>query len=361
MGFGTFAFLGVVMALAGVRVVKQIYDHRRELFDETFTDQDRHLITMLAFYILIPISVILHELGHALAVLAFHGTITGYGYYIFAGYVSYEGYFTPAQQSLVAFAGPIVNVILGLGAFAILVGAGRRFRAPINELLLQFSVLSIANILIFYPLLDLATNLDGDFRQMYFDGPRGLAIAIFAGHAGILAGAYLGSKNSRFGRYLGQLTGMPQGVGRGLMGGFQLGARSGSGRAMRPFPSSKEERALEDVAKRVARGWPDPVDLEFGRNGATAVQVLKWLSNGHSRVALMAVTPERGVVLSGLVSSDLQPEAEFPWRKLYRRWQEWPTSEDLTISLRMAMEQIDGVVLARNTGPEAGAQAPQPA
>ena len=65
MSFGTFGILGLVIAVTGIKVVRDIFRHRREMFDDDFTPDDRRLMMQAAFYILVPISVALHELGHA--------------------------------------------------------------------------------------------------------------------------------------------------------------------------------------------------------------------------------------------------------------------------------------------------------
>src|SRR6476661_1383742 len=176
MGFNTFAILGLLMAVTGVRTARDIYRNRRAMFDDDFTDYDRRLIMMTAFYFLVPISVALHECGHALMVKYFHAQIIDYGFYFFAGFVSYQGYLTSTQQVLIALAGPFVNVVLAAIALGFLILKRPPYRAPVNELLFQFIVLSIANTLIFYPVLDLLAGLEGDFHQMYFGGVRWHAI-----------------------------------------------------------------------------------------------------------------------------------------------------------------------------------------
>ena len=75
MGFGPFILISLFYAVIGVRVVTQVVQRRRELFDRRFTIADRSLVDQAAFFILVPISVALHELGHAVAVWLAGGTV----------------------------------------------------------------------------------------------------------------------------------------------------------------------------------------------------------------------------------------------------------------------------------------------
>ena len=117
MGFGPFVLLSLFYAIIGVRVIGQLVARRRETFDRRFTLADRALVDQAAFFVLVPISVALHELGHAVAIWLQGGTVEGWGYYLFAGYVSFDAApFDRAQRVLVAVAGTVVNVLLAAGA-----------------------------------------------------------------------------------------------------------------------------------------------------------------------------------------------------------------------------------------------------
>ena len=68
MDFGPFALLSLMYVVIGVRVIAQLVQRGKKVWDHTFTPEDRALVNQAAFFILIPISVALHELGHAIAV-----------------------------------------------------------------------------------------------------------------------------------------------------------------------------------------------------------------------------------------------------------------------------------------------------
>ncbi|MEZ4529682.1 MAG: hypothetical protein R2855_01520 [Thermomicrobiales bacterium] len=69
------------------------------------------------------------------------------------------------QQTLIAFAGTFVNLVLIVIALAVVF-----LKPPLrpwNELLLQFVFISGINALVFYPAMDLLLNISGDWSQMY--------------------------------------------------------------------------------------------------------------------------------------------------------------------------------------------------
>ena len=124
MPFGTFALISLFYVFIGLRVVRDLWVRRREAFDLRFTESDRYLIDQSSFFLLVPISVALHELGHAVAIWIYGGKVIDFNYYVFAGSVSYNEPFTNAQHIIVAAAGTIVNLILC--AMALLVVFFRR-------------------------------------------------------------------------------------------------------------------------------------------------------------------------------------------------------------------------------------------
>src|SRR5262245_9436766 len=132
MPFGGFALLSLFYAFIGLRVGRDVWVRRRELFDLRFTDADRYLIDQASFFLLVPISVALHELGHAVAIWSFGGHVVAFSYWVFAGSVSYNEPFTNVQHIVVAAAGTIVNVILCALALAVVFLKRKPYRAAIN-------------------------------------------------------------------------------------------------------------------------------------------------------------------------------------------------------------------------------------
>lgn len=342
MGFNTFAILALFIAFAGLRTARDIIRDRRAIFDNNFTDYDRHMVLMTAFYFLVPLSVILHECGHAIMVKVFGAQIVDYGFYFFAGFVSYQGFLTPTQAIIIAVAGPTVNVILAAIALGLMTLKRPPFRAAVNELLLQFIILSVANTLIFYPLLDLGLNMGGDFHQIYFGGVHWLAYLIGAIHVGILLGGYLAFKNERISAYFARLTGLPPGVHRGFMGGLRLSGQAASVRAGLPSPA---QRLLEAAAQRVASGWDVHVASGLDRRPNAITLVMQWQRHGDERVVFVSAATNGPVAMIGLTDAR-GPAAK---RIELARWPALPAEDQLVLALRLGMETVDSA--ASDAGP----------
>ena len=170
MSLGPFALISLFYVILGVRVIYQLARNFRQTFDRTFTHEDRMLVDQAAFFVLLPISVALHELGHAIAIWLYGGEVLDWGFYGFAGYVAFDPRdFTDAQQIVIAAAGTVVNLLLAAIALALVFLKRPPFRAAINQLLIQFTWISLLNALVVYPLLDIVSGaqrrLDADVRR----------------------------------------------------------------------------------------------------------------------------------------------------------------------------------------------------
>jgi hypothetical protein len=152
------------------------------------------------------------------------GDVVDFGYYGFAGYVSYYPFqFSATQQTLIAAAGSLVNLVLCLASLAVVLLWKPPLRASINELLLQFAFLSGINAFIVYPLLDVASGMNGDWRQMYDSGVPWLTAVIVAVQALVLLAGYWLVTNPTMVSRAATLTEAPSGFVRGILGGLRPG------------------------------------------------------------------------------------------------------------------------------------------
>lgn len=349
MGFQFALLISLVYAVVGVRVVSDVWRNRKQLFDHNLTPPERMQITQAAFFLFLPLSVALHELGHAIAVWSFGGEVVDFGFYFFAGFVSYAEPFTDFQHLVVAAAGTIVNIIIGLVVLGFVFLKRPPMRPAYNEFLITAAVLQGANALIFYPLLDFATDMNGDWRQMYSGDAGNWRWVVLAVHASLLGGAYLLSRQPRFRRRLGELTGLPPGIERGLMGGFSpahRGSRSVRSRQEPPKPAKRltlvEER-LVAAAERVASGWPGSVQHRL-RSTPSASEVLMIWSDGVTGVvritAVRALPDGSGEIWGLLFGAGMVQQGQPIRRSRLERWDVLPDDDTLTIALRVAMEKV---------------------
>lgn len=325
MFFEQAGILGIFLAIAAVAAVYTVVRERAAIFDERFTAQDRQRIMTLVIFVLLPLSVLLHEGGHAVLVKAFDGRITGFGFYLFYGYVEHVGVYTPLRLALIALAGPLVNVVLGLAA------AGfawyRPRRAVWNYLLFVFAALELANGLIFYPLLDAFGGVAGDWQMIYSRQTPLFSSLIGLNHIAILACWAVLWRSPRFQRGYAERTGMARPA-------TEAGRRA-------------EQAQLADVLAHAAHaasvGWKHDIALAPDAQAGGAQLVLRWESAGYRRALLIHAnlneTPAHRIELHAAIQP-LDPGAP-PIQRPLARINGDPTAEQIAPHLRHFLDLVD--------------------
>ena len=334
MPFGPFAIISLFYAVIGIRVVFRLVGSWSSVWDRKFTQPDRSIVDEAAFFVLVPVSVAFHELGHAVAIWAMDGEVVDFGYYGFAGYVSYFPFqFDEAQRTLIAAAGSLVNLLLCLAALFLVFLRKPPMRAAFNELLLQFTFLSGINAFVVYPLLDVASGMNGDWRQMYDSGAPWLTGVIVGIQAAVLLGGYWLVTNPAAKARMASLSDVPPGFERGIFGGVRPGK-------IDPSSLTPVERTFQEVADRVTSGWSEPVKSHIQRFGGGTALVLEWSGGSAGRMAVAARSFENGrtdiVRLDGAGAGSAPPSP-----KLLHQWPALPESDQLAIGLRVAMEAAE--------------------
>ena len=328
MSFGPFALISVFYLIIGVRVVYQLIRNFRATFDTTFTPEDRHLVDQAAFFVLIPISVALHELGHAVAIWLFGGHVQGWGFFGFAGYVAFDpSEFTNAQQVIIASAGTMVNIVLAALAVGLVFLKKPPMRAAINELLIQFTWISLLNALVLYPLLDFASGINGDWMQMYDFSVPMLSALILVVHVAVLGLLAYAWRSPAIRARIAQLTAEAPPA-----------RRAGAGRQMPLSEATPTERTLHEAASRVSSGWPTPVEAAIQRGQAGSALILTWGDPNFRRSVIASAPDFGGVDLSGALRVAALPPEQRP----LGRDPAPLDAERLTLMLRLAMETVNG-------------------
>jgi hypothetical protein len=331
LGLGPFALISLFYLVLGARVVFQLVRSFRQTFDRNFTRQDRMLVDQAAFFVLVPISVALHELGHAVAIWLFDGHVLDWGFYGFAGYVAFNPFeFSDAQQIIIASAGTIVNLLLAALALALVFLKKPPMRAAYNELLIQFTWISLLNALVVYPVLDLVSGLNGDWAQMYSFTVPSLSVAILVIHAVVLGTLFWAWRSAPVRDRIASLTGEAPAPRR-----IATSGRRASDVATAATP---EERTLREVASRVASGWPSPVEAAIQRGAAATALSLTWGDPALRRSVIAVARENGGVELSGALRVPGQP----PDQRALGRDPTTPDPDRLTMVLRLAMETVEG-------------------
>jgi len=315
------AITGLLLGLVSLRTLYMVIRDRHQLFDQDFTPSDRQRMSEVAFFVLLPLSVIFHELGHAVVIKAIGAQITSYGYYFFYGFVGYRGFVTPDQIYAVALAGNLVSLVLGLIAIAIPVFWPRR--TSINYLLFIFGALSIINSIIFYPLLDLAGGFEGDWSQIYSGATPLLSRVTGIVHIGLVVAGVLAWR-SDWGRAL-------------------YANRTGvSANSLRRVSLGQAANELLGSAEMLASSWKHPLRVVANAPEKNAAGVtLNWVSNGFGRVvAIYAVVANpRHIEIHGAIRQ-LEPNGQ-SFQQPLELIQGIPAPEEVFPVLKAALDTVD--------------------
>src|SRR5690554_3526200 len=119
MDFGAFAIIGIIYVIIGVRIVADLVCNWRNVWDRTFTTQDRHLVDQAAFYVPVPVNVLLDDRERAIAVHAVSKALVEGGFDAFTVFIAYypQG-LSVVQQTVIPAARSLVNLLPGTGVYA---------------------------------------------------------------------------------------------------------------------------------------------------------------------------------------------------------------------------------------------------
>ncbi|MGI8777056.1 MAG: hypothetical protein ACR2LJ_06630 [Acidimicrobiales bacterium] len=177
--------LGIGVVLALVSLIRSW----RSLFDADFTPADRHVAMQVAVFLIPPVVVLLHEVGHAVATVAVGGQVTDFHYGLFEGAVSFTGDLTNGQIWFIALAGNLVSIGIGLAMVAA-GGLAGRLRRPLRYLLVVGGLIEAVFGLLGYPLISESARF-GDWLLIYdFGADPALSWATLVVHVAVVVGLW---------------------------------------------------------------------------------------------------------------------------------------------------------------------------
>lgn len=189
-----FDLLSLLYGILGVRAVWTLIQNWKSFTDDQLTGFDRRLASEIAFFVFVPVGVLLHELGHAVATYQVGGTIDwlngGFHYAFFYGYVIPEGRFTALEDWWISLSGNLISILLGFVALI--------FLRLTNQAWKQYTILAFVRIqlgwaLVGYPLLTLA-GFQGDWLTIYGTSWL-LTIPLGITHAALVIALFLIDRN----------------------------------------------------------------------------------------------------------------------------------------------------------------------
>jgi hypothetical protein len=321
--------LGLIVAVAAVATVVDTWRDREALFDARFTADERQRMLRLALFVLLPLSVLAHEGGHALFVKLFGGEVVDFGFYMVYGYVAHIGRYTPLELGLIAFSGSLVNIILGVGAFLTAWFRPFKERPAINYVLFVFAGLELFNALIFYPVFDAMGGIAGDWSTIYSRDTPVFSILIGLLHVTLLGAAVLIWRSPRFQEGYAERT--------GLRRVRQPGDPSGD-------EEQREMTGILTVAAALATdGWRHQVQLMADNQIGGSQAIIRWQSGGFQRALLVHASlsddPNQRVELHGAVEPDNQEMP--PYQRTLARIDGQPTAQELVPYIRRFLDFID--------------------
>jgi hypothetical protein len=178
-----FNLLSLVYAVAAVATLWRLAREWRPLLDDEWTPRDRQLAQMIGVMLLAPPLVWLHEWAHLAAMRAFGAPDAEIHYFLYWGYVTSRWPFTPAQEIVVALAGPLLTFVLGWAC--LLLPLFVSLRPAIALALATGGVTQLVLVLLLYPGMSVMGGW-GDFALIYQSGLPGPTVLIGVCHAAAL-------------------------------------------------------------------------------------------------------------------------------------------------------------------------------
>jgi hypothetical protein len=157
--------LDIVFGLALVATLFMVARHWRSFWDADFTADDRRLATQSAVFVVPPVVVLIHELGHIVGARMVGGRVLGFHYGLIEGSVTVAGGLSDAGFWWVALSGNVAGA--GLGMALALAGAKvERLPRALRRIMIFGGLLQVMYQLVMYPLISLSAQF-GDWTAIY--------------------------------------------------------------------------------------------------------------------------------------------------------------------------------------------------
>ncbi|MEZ4534031.1 MAG: hypothetical protein R3D26_03340 [Cyanobacteriota/Melainabacteria group bacterium] len=143
--------------------LKEVKENWRQIFDKDLTVSDRRALLKITLFFALPVVVLIHEIGHALATIMLGGVVKELHFGIWWGYVLPIGDFSSLDHLIITLAGNVVQMAIG---FLCLIAAVFVSSPPIVALLVYTGLYAIGGTAIIYALMS-TTDMYLDWSKIY--------------------------------------------------------------------------------------------------------------------------------------------------------------------------------------------------
>ncbi len=155
--------MAIIYAILSIDTILRLLRNWSSFWDDKVTAKDRFLLERVAVFILIPLGVFFHEVGHALATLQVGGEVREFQWRVVWGYVIAVGNFLPIESWWIALSGNLVSIALG---YLAILAIPLVQKAVLKHLLYTFAQAELVYSLVAYPLFSF-TAFRGDWLKIY--------------------------------------------------------------------------------------------------------------------------------------------------------------------------------------------------
>lgn len=194
---GAMDLVSVLYGVCAFVTVAALVRRGRGFWREPTAPRDRQLTFAVAFFFVIPVGVLLHELAHAFATRSVGGQVEQLTWRVYWGFVVPSGDFAPLESWWISLAGNLVGFLFGVALLSVAPRWGRG-RPSLGRVLLVAGQLEILFTLIVYPLLTLGGFFASDWKTIYdFEATPVASGFTAAVHASLLVALWLSRERLR--------------------------------------------------------------------------------------------------------------------------------------------------------------------
>ena len=297
----SFDFMAIIYGILSIDTILRLSSNWRSFWDDKVTANDKFLLERVAVFILIPLGVFFHEVGHALATLQVGGEVREFQWRVAWGYVIAVGNFLPVESWWIAFSGNLVSIALGYLAF---LAVPLVKKAVVKHLFYTFAQAQLVYSLVGYPLFSF-TAFRGDWIQIYDFSVKPFAQITLGIHIFLVLTLWLNSKT----KWLAKLLKLPS-----LETQYNINEKmitQTESLIIREFQVSD----IEALAKILAK----PEVMQFSIDGVfstkkTAVKLQSFLDsyqkNGYGKWAVIHRQSGRLIGYCGIVVEEIEGKSE---------------------------------------------------